>query len=301
MKGWILLKNGLHSYLKENVRHGTASFPAGFYSTRIPRDFQDMLVHWHEELEFSRVRRGTLCYDIGQMHYRLQEGDILLIAPDTLHSAHQLEAQEAATDSIVFHLRLAGLGEPQGSTERYLRPIAEEALQIPPVIRPEDPWYPEIRTCFREMWECRDAALPYRELRFRAQVFTLIRLIWQRSDEAVAEAPGRAIRQHEDKLKLALAYMQEHYTETVTVRQLADLCGFSQVHFMHIFKAAIGTTCMEYLIGYRLARAAMELLETDHSVTQAALDNGFQNISYFNRAFKRQYGATPSEYRRSRL
>ena len=109
---------------------------------------------------------------------------------------------------------------------------------------------------------------------------------------------GEAARRAGEKLKLALAYIQEHYAEPITVKQLADICGFSQVHFMNIFKATIGSTCIEYLIQYRLARAAMDLQETDRSVMQIALDNGFQNISYFNRAFKQQYAMTPSAFRR---
>jgi AraC-like DNA-binding protein len=84
------------------------------------------------------------------------------------------------------------------------------------------------------------------------------------------------------------------------VKQLADLCGFSQVHFMNIFKMALGSTCIEYLIEYRLALALIDLQETNHPIMQVAMDNGFQNISYFNRIFKRKYHMTPSAYRKSR-
>jgi AraC-like DNA-binding protein len=94
--------------------------------------------------------------------------------------------------------------------------------------------------------------------------------------------------------------MQEHYAESITVGELADLCGFSQVHFMNVFKEAIGATCIQYLIEYRLAQAAARLQESDEPVTQIALDTGFQNISYFNRTFKIHYHVTPTAYRRKR-
>jgi AraC-like DNA-binding protein len=99
-------------------------------------------------------------------------------------------------------------------------------------------------------------------------------------------------------VKRAIAYIQAHYAEPITIAQLADVAGFSQVHFMNSFKKAVGTSCIEYLIEYRLALAAIELRETDHSVTQIALDHGFQTISYFNRAFRKRYHMTPTDYRR---
>lgn len=292
------MERGLQSYLKENALHGTKAFPVGFYPTQVPLNFQDMLVHWHEEMEFSRVRSGCLYYDIDQIRYQLHQGDILLLAPDTLHAAHQLQQESAATDSIVFHLRLAGLETPDDCTRRYIQPLRDGTLRIPPVIHPGEPFYQEINACFEEMWACQSPEQPYREIRFKTQVFRLIQLIWQVSAGKALPSPTRTFRLYEDKLKLALAYIQEHYAETITIKELSDLCGFSQVHFMNIFKAAIGSTCIEYLVEYRLARAALQLQETDHSIMQIALDNGFQNTSYFNRAFKRQYAMTPSAFRK---
>ena len=292
------MERGLQGYLKENALHGRKEFPVGFYPTQIPLSYRDMLVHWHEEMEFARVSSGTLYYDIDRIRYELHKGDLLLIAPDTLHSAHQLGQEEAAVDSVVFHLRLAGLDTRDSCTARYIQPLREGNLRIPAVLHPGEPLYEQVDACFQTLWSCRDPELPYRELLFKEQLFALIRLLWQLSADNALPLPSRAFRQHEEKLKLALAYMQEHYAEAITVQELADLCGFSQVHFMNIFKAALGCTCIEYLVEYRLARAALQLQETDHSVMRIALDNGFLKTSYFNRAFKRQYQVTPSAFRK---
>ena len=292
------MKNAMESYLKENAHHGTRSFPAGFYEAVVPVHYQDMLVHWHEEMEFTKVISGRLHYDIDQIPCELEEGDILLIGPDTLHAAHQIPGVQAQTRTVVFHLQLAGLDTADSCTERYVMPIREGTLRIPPVLHPGEPFYQEIDRCFESMWQCETESVPYRELQFKSQVFGLIRLIWQYAAGTVTQPPTRTFRQYEDKLKLALAYIQEHYPEPITIAKLAQLCGFSQVHFMNVFKAAIGSTCIEYLVKYRLAHAAMDLRETDHSIMQVALDNGFQNTSYFNRAFKSQYGMTPSAYRK---
>lgn len=292
------MKRDLQSYLKEPALHGTREFPVGFYPTQVPLNYQDMLVHWHEEMEFARVSSGAVYYDIDQVRYEVRQGDLLLICPDTLHSAHQLRQESATVDSVVLNLRLAGLEEADGCTQRYVLPLREGNLRFPPVLHPGEPLYEQINACFEQMWACRNPELPYRELWFKQQVFVLIRLLWQLSADNALPPPSRTFRQYEEKLKLALAYIQEHYAEPITIKELSDLCGFSQVHFMNIFKAALGSTCIEYLVEYRLARAALQLQETDRSITQIALDHGFQNTSYFNRAFKRQYAMTPSAYRK---
>ena len=86
----------------------------------------------------------------------------------------------------------------------------------------------------------------------------------------------------------------------ITVRELADICHFSEYHFMRFFKRHMNMTSIEYLNQYRLEIASRQLAETNLSVTSIALESGFNNISYFNRVFKRKFGVTPMEYRSSK-
>ena len=66
---------------------------------------------------------------------------------------------------------------------------------------------------------------------------------------------------------------------------------------MRFFKRHMNMTSIEYLNQYRLEMASRQLAETNLSVTSIALESGFNNISYFNRVFKRKFGVTPMEYR----
>ncbi len=294
------MNSSLHSYLRENARHGTADFPAGFYDIHVPRDYQDMPYHWHEEMEFTLVREGRVRYSVALTTLEAKRGDLLLIPPDTLHSAHQIDDQTAHTDSVVFHLNLAGLGAGDACSERFIRPLQEGRLLLPPVVHPDEPFYEALLSCFQRLWACRDQDTPFRELLFRMEALKLVLVLWEKVGVPGESLPRRVSHPYEEKLKLALAYIQEHYAEPITVKQLADLCGFSQVHFMNVFRQAIGATCIQYLIEYRLALAAAELQESDRPVTQIALNSGFQNISYFNRSFKSHYHVTPTLYRRKR-
>ena len=85
--------------------------------------------------------------------------------------------------------------------------------------------------------------------------------------------------------------------ENLTIDELAGICHFSRAHFMSFFHRYTGMTCVEYINRCRLYRAAQLLAETDRPVMETALENGFRNISYFNKKFRSQFGVTPKEYR----
>lgn len=292
------MKTSLKTYLSDNIYQVSPEFPVGFYPCGIPGDFPAIPAHWHEEMEVTLVTEGSLHCVIGSYAEDIHKGDLVMIAPDTLHSAHGWDLKEAKLETIVFHLNLAGLNAGDSCSKRFIEPVRQGRLAFPPVVHPDDPCYEALLGCFHSLWECRADDLPYRELEFKYHILRFFRLLWQCADHQEPLPQLSLGHPHEAKLRLALSYMQEHYAEPITVGELAELCGFSEVHFMNVFKAVVGSTCIEYLIEYRLALAAIALRETDCSIMQAALGSGFQNISYFNRTFKKKYHCTPSAYRR---
>ena len=100
-------------------------------------------------------------------------------------------------------------------------------------------------------------------------------------------------------MKTVLKYVENHYTEKLTIDDMAELTYYSKSHFMKFFKKTMGTSFTAYLNSYRLTIAARLLLQSDDTILSIAADVGFDNLSYFNRAFKKQYGKTPSVYRSS--
>lgn len=97
--------------------------------------------------------------------------------------------------------------------------------------------------------------------------------------------------------RLHLDYIDSHYTEELTLDNIADFSGFSKYHFTRLFKQYTDSTFYDYLI-YRRIKAAEELLANPElSITEIALQSGFSSISTFNRIFKQKKGCTPSEYR----
>lgn len=106
--------------------------------------------------------------------------------------------------------------------------------------------------------------------------------------------PPRAAR----KTTAAFAYIAEHYHENVRRGVLAKLCNLSESEFSRVFRDECGVTFEHYLLDYRIAMARDMLSEPDHAISQVAYATGFNDPSYFCRAFRRLVGTTPKAYRR---
>ena len=98
--------------------------------------------------------------------------------------------------------------------------------------------------------------------------------------------------------KRQLQFIQEHYAEDISVEQVASSASISPSECLRCFHDMIGTTPNQYLRDQRAQRAAELLCGTGLRVTEIAMQCGFQDASYFARAFRQVYGCGPTEYRR---
>lgn len=102
-----------------------------------------------------------------------------------------------------------------------------------------------------------------------------------------------------EKMKQIIKYIENNYAEKITIEDMARELGLSQSHFMKFFKNTMGTTFIDYLNEYRLTMASRLLISSESSILDIAAEVGFDNLSYFNRLFKKRFAATPREYRNS--
>lgn len=103
---------------------------------------------------------------------------------------------------------------------------------------------------------------------------------------------------HVDSLQKAVAYVDRHYTEPITLEKLSGIVGMSRFHFSRIFHQKTGLKFKAYLNSKRLETAKKLLTMPDINVSQACYSVGFNDVSYFSRIFKRHEGVTPSRYKR---
>lgn len=94
-------------------------------------------------------------------------------------------------------------------------------------------------------------------------------------------------------------FISKNYMDELRLPELASLAGMSSSAFSRFFKLHTGRNLSEYIIDLRLGYAARMLVDTAKSISEIGFDCGFNNLSNFNRIFKKKKGCSPSEFRES--
>jgi len=93
------------------------------------------------------------------------------------------------------------------------------------------------------------------------------------------------------------SYISKHYRDDVRLATLSDIAGMSPSAFSRFFKLHTGRNLSDYIIDQRLGFASRMLVDSTHSISEIGFACGFNNLSNFNRIFKKKKGCSPSEFR----
>ena len=104
------------------------------------------------------------------------------------------------------------------------------------------------------------------------------------------------------RISKAIAYVEEHFTDDISIENLADVSSMSISRFFPNFKKAMGVTPVEYLNHYRVSKAIILLMnDSDLSIENISEQVGFESAAYFRRVFKKVTGKSPREYRKTSM
>ncbi len=92
-------------------------------------------------------------------------------------------------------------------------------------------------------------------------------------------------------------FIDQNYRYEIRLPQVADIAGMSPSAFSRFFKLHTGRNLSEYIIDQRLGYASRMLVDSTHSIAEISFQCGFNNLSNFNRIFKKRKGCSPSEFR----
>lgn len=284
---------------EEQVQHGDIFLPVNSYHCLVPDTYTELVLHWHAEMEITLIQEGTSDYRIGQEHFRTGRGDLLVVPPMTLHSAFEIPGQTMVSDSLVFHLNYLGASEPDLSASRYLRPLMQGQFQCPFRIQEGSEGYSQIHDVFLQALHTFQTREAFYELLLKERLLQLLYLMFHHG--YIRKHTGQNIPSDSSRqLQHVLRYIDDHYQEHITIASLAKRSGFSESYFMSFFKREAGMSCISYVNHVRIQKAAQTLESTALPVLEIAMENGFDNISYFNRQFRRQFHMTPGEFRKLR-
>ena len=105
-------------------------------------------------------------------------------------------------------------------------------------------------------------------------------------------------KKFETRINKVCTYIQNHYSESITLKQVSELVFMTESNFCKFFKKATSTTFSDYLNDLRINEACHLLLSSEDTVSKIAHNCGFESLSYFNRVFLRKKQVTPSGFRK---
>ncbi len=243
-------------------------------------------------MELVFVKRGTGLVQVGAESCPARMGTSLFLRPAPSMPCGRPKGQCMEYENIIFELELLG-GAEDLCAEKYLLPLQSGRLSLPARLTPNDLCYLQAAACLREVEDANRAKLPGYELQVKGRLLRFLALLLAQGRQRLAAETADTQR-----LKTLLQWLSAHYAEALRVADAAGVCSFSASHFMRWFRQMTGQSFVAFLNEYRLNAAAEALQATDETVLTIASQCGFENLSYFNRAFKAHFGMTPREYRK---
>jgi AraC-like DNA-binding protein len=265
--------------------------------------------HRHEFLEFFYLPSGSLGHTLSTRHgpQTLHGGDLILLSPEHWHSFKGPESDAAAGAEIVTCLFQPALLEPFGPSLRHAPHLLELLFLVPfhdqglNVLHLTGLTQLRVRLLLEEMvdeFERRPAGWP---LAIQAKLMDLLVMLartftTQRAlDRDCADQPSSA----RQVIVQCLDDLERNYAQPLTLATYAARkAGFSKEYFCTLFRQVTGRTFVDYVTELRLRRARELLGGTRTPVTAICHQCGFNDISYFNRVFRRRVGCSPGAYRR---
>lgn len=249
--------------------------------------------HWHTSIEIFAVLKGRLTFFLNEEEYPLEAGGLIIINSNEIHSIHAPRKNE----TVVLQIPLKQF-EKYFTAQRFIRftsaaRVAKDQKSKTPDNRKLAFFIEELYKvyCAREEgWEYRTMALYYNILYLMVRDY--------RETEAAQEEIQDSRRL--DALSKITTYMREHYKEDLRLSGLAAMFGYSDAYLSRMFRKYAKVNFKTYLQDIRMAYAYKELLNTDHTISFIALDNGFASSRAFSKEFVKRYGILPGKVERQK-
>lgn len=285
--------------LLETQAHGTTFFPIRVYDEPLGKNEYNTTQHFHPEFEMTYVVEGQGVLISRDSLQAIVPGGVVLVKPNQLHTVNRASKEEFSRVTFVFSLDLISSRKMDYSTIKYIAPLYQENTWVAPWIGPELPGSGEILELMQELYELYKNKQPYFELKIKILLLRIFELLYQYGHIRLHSDLEIKSRSDTEKLEEIYRYIHENFRGNITLEKIANHHYYDKYHLLKFFKRMTGTTCFEYISNCRLNYALSLLMDTDMTVTQIALESGFNSSSFFIKTFRDKYGITPSKCRAS--
>lgn len=280
---------------EEKKQHSSQLVPFSYYKCLIPDYFTSVPLHYHGEFEINFVISGCAEFICGDNRFISGEGDIIIVPPNMLHAIYPHENFKQLYDTIVFSPEMLGISSNDRCAAECVKPLANSTSEINTRITKEHIYYSELKTAAENIFSCAIGNTPKLDMLMKSE---LLRIFWLLGESGDIYRTAENTTARSEAIRPAIEYMNENFSENITVEKLAEMTCLSKSYFMRRFKEAAGVGAIEYLSQLKIKKACELLSKTDKTVAETVFECGFRNLSNFNRQFRKIVGCTPKEYRK---
>lgn len=281
---------------RELEKHGTETFPMtvnhddlwSFEGKNVP-------IHWHNDLEINLIREGEAVFQVYQKSYRVRTGEGFLLNRNVPHSCSSPGNEHVRYSTILVRPDFL-YGDFGSDVERKcFQPFLQNSA-IPCIyLTGFDENGKEILQKLNQVEEAFDRKRFCYELKIKGllcEAFAMI--LYGHRQELTKFVPANL--QELERLEKMLNYLNMHFTEVISLQDLADQVHLSREVCCRLFKKMTGKTVTGYLEEYRVNKSFSLVQSGQYSMIQITEMVGFSNPSRFASAFRKRFGCNPGEY-----
>lgn len=235
--------------------------------------------HFHDYYVIGFVEEGSRILSCCNKKYTIKKGSILIFNPGDNHSCHQINSKtfNYSGFNIEKQIMLDIVEEITG--KRELPYFAENVI-----------YDNDLKDCLQQLHKL--IMNEFKEFSKEEYLYMMMTILLQKympdCDKNIPECRA--------EIKIACDYMQLHFHERMSLKQICDVTLLSKSTLIRAFTMSKGVTPYQYLESLRM-NEAKKLLEEDISLSQIALQTGFSDQSHFTKFFSQYIGLTPGVYR----
>jgi AraC-like DNA-binding protein len=244
-------------------------------------------------MEFLYFIRGSAIIYINSSPIQAREGDLIIVNSNELHAGENTSGELDYICVIVGVSHLHGAIVDPVET-KYITPIERNLILFDNKISGVQ----NIAACIENIAEEYKAKRLGYELEVKSNIYHLLAILMRNHvNKILTKGEYRTRVKNLERFKDIFRYMDENYTEEITIEKLSKMVNLSGFHFCRIFKELTGKTLSEYVNGLRISKAEKLLLDPDLSVSEIAAQSGYNDINYFSRMFKKHRKMSPTRFR----
>lgn len=296
MNGNIRRCSVFNSDFSETVAYNNPLFPA-YVMYRFLSSYPDYssISHWHKDLEFILIKKGTMTYNVNGRFIDLEEGSGILVNSRQLHYGFSAEHNECEFICILLSPEL--LLENSWFYQNFIEPVTENTA-YPYLELRRDGWTASIMDKLDKIYdsfrENKIHSISYFEL--MENFFTIMKILYENLD---VETPARKPESSDlISVRNMIAFIEEHYMEHITLADIALSGACCKSKCSLLFKKYLHDTPITYITKLRLRKSLSTLLDSDNNIAAIAYEHGFSGASYYCETFKKYYGVSPLMYKK---